>query len=149
MGLPEEAGMTPTVRIELEGEPRGKGRPRFTRQGHASTDAATRNYEAALKLKGREAMRGRAAIKGPLAVVVLAAFAPPASWSKKKRAAALAGAERPDVTPDADNILKALDALNKVVWVDDAQIVRAIIDKVYSARPRLVVDVYLPGGGAP
>lgn len=141
--------MTPAVRIVLEGEPRGKGRPRFTRQGHAYTDEATRNYETALKLRGREAMRGRKALAGPLAVTVLAVFSVPASWSKKKRAAALTGAERPTGACDLDNVAKMLDALNKIVFVDDAQIVRLIADKVYGDRPRLVVDVYLPRGGAP
>lgn len=141
--------MTPAVHIELEGEPRGKGRPRFTRQGHAYTDEATRTYEEALKLKGRAAMRGRDPLTGPLAVTVLAVFGVPASWSKKKRAAALAGTERPTVKPDGDNCLKMLDALNEVVFVDDAQIVRAVVDKIYGDRPRLVVDVYLPSGGSP
>lgn len=138
--------MTPAVHIVLEGEPRGKGRPRFTRTGHVFTDRATRDYETALKLRGREAMRGRKALEGPLTVWVLAVFAVPTSWPKKTRAAALAGAVRPTVVPDGDNLLKVLDALNKVAFVDDAQIVRAIVDKVYGDRPRLEVSIYVPGG---
>ena len=36
--------MSPIV-IEIAGEPRGKGRPRFARSGHTYTPAATRAYE--------------------------------------------------------------------------------------------------------
>lgn len=142
--------MTPAVRIELAGPPKGKGRPRIgkTRGGDAVayTPKETRNYEAALRLMGQSAMRGRAPLEGPLAVVVLAVFPVPLSWSKKDRAAALAGGLRPTGKPDMDNCIKMLDALNGVVWRDDAQLVRAVVDKVYGERPRLVIDVYLPGG---
>lgn len=33
----------------VPGRPRGKGRPRFTRTGHAYTDEATRDYEAHIR----------------------------------------------------------------------------------------------------
>jgi Holliday junction resolvase RusA-like endonuclease len=65
----------------------------------------------------------------------------PQSWSAKKRAAALAGAIRPAKRPDLDNIAKMLDALNEVVWRDDAQVVSGLIEKLYSDRPRLRVEV--------
>lgn len=70
-----------------------------------------------------------------------ARFAIAPSWPKKKRIAALVGALRPATTPDADNLVKCLDGLNGVVWVDDRQIVDAVVRKVYSERPGLTVTV--------
>lgn len=131
-----------SVVVELAGEPKGKGRPRFSRKsGVAYTPAPTRNYEAALRIAGQSAMAGAAPILGPLKVQVLAAFSVPASWSKKKQADAINGVVRPTGRPDLDNVVKMLDALNEVVWKDDAQIVNASIVKRYSDRPRLLIEV--------
>lgn len=131
------------VVIEMPGAPRGKGRARFSRAtGAAYTPAPTRNFEAALKYTALIAMKGAAPIEGPLKVEVLAAFAIPQSWSKKKRALALNYLIRPTGKPDADNILKSAgDALNQVVWRDDAQIVIATIKKIYCTHPRLRIEV--------
>ena len=54
-----------------------------------------------------------------------ATFPVPASWPKSKREAAFAGRLPHIKPPDGDNVLKNIDALNEVVWVDDKQIVRA------------------------
>jgi Holliday junction resolvase RusA-like endonuclease len=132
--------MVSAVRIELAGEPKGKGRPRFRRAtGATYTPHATRQYEAALRYTAQAAMRGRPPLDGALRVRVEACMSVPASWSKKRRAAALAGHIRPTVRPDLDNLAKALDACNGVVFGDDRQIVEAHIAKVYSDRPRLVI----------
>ncbi len=131
-----------SVVIELAGEPKGKGRPRFSRQsGHAYTPQPTRTYEAMLRYAAQVKMAGSAPMEGPLRIEVLAAFPVPQSWSKKKQAAAHAGTVRPTGKPDLDNVLKMLDALNAVVWKDDAQIVVAAITKRYSDRPRLRLEV--------
>lgn len=130
--------------IELAGPPRGKGRGRAvaTRFGaRVFTDDKTRTYEAQLRFAGQQAMGRHAPIEGPLAVAVEARFPVAPSWPKKKRLAALAGALRPTTTPDADNLLKCLDGLNGVVFVDDRQIVDAHIRKIYSDRPGLTVTV--------
>jgi len=140
-----------TVVVEMPGEPRGKGRARFSRaSGVAYTPAATRNFEGSLKYMAQLAMKGAPPIEGPLKVEVLAAFSIPQSWSNKKKAAAMAGLIRPTGKPDADNVLKSAgDALNQVVWRDDAQIVIATIAKRYSDRPRLWITVEpLIGEGA-
>jgi Holliday junction resolvase RusA-like endonuclease len=130
------------VVIELAGEPKGKGRPRFSRKGgFAYTPQPTRNYEAALRYAGQIKMADAAPIEGALKVEVLAAFPVPQSWSKIKQARAYAGTLRPTGRPDLDNVLKMLDGLNGVVWRDDAQIVDARIVKRYSDRPRLRIEV--------
>jgi Holliday junction resolvase RusA-like endonuclease len=133
---------TRPVIIELAGEPKGKGRPRFARRtGHAYTPEKTASYEACLRHEAALVMAGKPPLEGALCAQVNAYFGVPQSWSAKKRAAALAGAIRPTKRPDADNICKMLDGLNSIVFGDDAQIVSAIIEKHYSDRPRLRVDV--------
>ncbi len=141
--------MPDIVHIILAGAPRGKGRPRFravsTKDGRrfnsAYTDAETEKYESALRSRAQDAIGDRAPLTGPLRATIFAAFPVPASWSQKKQRQALAGQIRPVVKPDLDNVYKMLDALNHVVFVDDSQIVEAIIRKVYSDRPRLEVTI--------
>ena len=131
-----------SIVIELAGTPVAKGRPRFSRRtGTAYTPAKTRSYEAQLKFAAESVMQGRPPLQGALRVEVQAMMPVPASWSKKKTAAALTGEIRPTVRPDWENLAKTLDALNQVVWRDDAQIVAGEVHKTYSDRPRLIVKV--------
>jgi Holliday junction resolvase RusA-like endonuclease len=132
------------ITIRLAGEPRGKGRPRIsTRNGFARayTPEKTRNYEAALRMAGQDAMAGRPPLDGAISVVIVAALSIPDSMSKGKRLMALSGSLHPTKKPDADNIFKCLDALNGVVWTDDKNIVRADFMKVYAAEPCLTIQV--------
>ena len=102
----------------------------------------TVKYENLIKLAAGEAMRERAPMTGPVRMVVAAYLIIPQSWSKKKQERASRGEERPAKRPDLDNFLKiALDGCNKIVFVDDAQVVRLEAAKVYSARPRLEIRV--------
>lgn len=131
------------IEITLSGPIRGKGRPRFVRQtGRAYTPAQTVNYEAALRIAAQDAMAGRAPLDGPCELVAVAAFAVPSSWSAKKTAKAIRGEILPTVKPDGDNILKLTDALNGVCFVDDKQIVRAEITKVYAVAPELRLSIH-------
>ncbi len=130
------------VTIRLTGEPEGKGRPRFDRRsGRAYTPASTRSYEAALRLAAQAEMAGRPLMTGALEVLIVAAFPIPKSFSKAKRSDALVGALRPTRKPDADNLLKGIDALNGVVWEDDAQVTDATVKKIYAERPELTIQV--------
>jgi Holliday junction resolvase RusA-like endonuclease len=131
--------------IEIAGEPRGKGRPRFTRQGHAYTPAATRSYESVIRFAAQEEMNGAPPLEGALAVVVTATFPVPSSWSMRKRAAALSGSLPHIKTPDVDNLLKVVDALNQVCWLDDKQITCASVIKQYGERPSLRIEILLRG----
>lgn len=128
--------------IEHIGVPKGKGRPRFSRKsGVPYTPAKTRSYEADLCKTARKVMGKRALLQGPLHVRCLAAFPIMPSWTKRKKEAARIGDELPTKKPDADNILKMLDALNGVVWNDDCQIVKAEIEKYYAEQPLFRIEV--------
>ena len=49
---------------------------------------------------------------------------------------------RPTKKPDMDNILKIIaDALNKVAYYDDKQIVECSIKKYYSNAPKVIVEI--------
>lgn len=130
------------VYIWLAGTVRGKGRPRFVRaSGRAYTPAQTVSYESALRLMAQMAMDGRPLFTGPVAITVVANFDIPKSYTNKARQAALTQRSKPVKKPDIDNIAKCLDALNGVVWRDDAQITDAVIRKRFSTDPGLAIEV--------
>lgn len=64
------------------------------------------------------------------------------SLSKIERARRLSGEHRPTVKPDLDNYIKStLDALNGILWTDDARIVDLHAHKYYSDRPKIEITV--------
>lgn len=96
------------------------------------------DYMAVVKLFASQAMAGRKPLEGPVRVIVEAEYLPPASWSQKKQAAAAWKTSK----PDADNLYKLVaDAINGVVFVDDAQVADVRITKTYAGVSRLVVIV--------
>jgi len=129
--------------LTIPGVPRGKGRPRFVKAtGRAYTPADTLSYEGVIRHEAALEMRGEPPIDGPLSIAVTAVLPIPASWSRKKREAAIAGALWPTGRPDADNYLKAAcDALNSIVYRDDSQLVRMEASKCYGVSPRLSITV--------
>lgn len=107
-----------------------------------ATPAKTVNYENLVKMKAEEAMAGKPLLQGPCQVVIGLFCQVPASWSQKKRAAALAGDVLPTTKPDADNCVKAIfDGMNGVVWRDDVQAVDLKVSKRYAVTPGVVVGV--------
>jgi Holliday junction resolvase RusA-like endonuclease len=104
-------------------------------------DPDTAAYEATLAQAAKLFMRGKAPSARPL-VLLVHAFKPiPPSWSNRDRDLALAGGILPTSRPDGDNYLKIVDALNGIVWIDDAQVVDGRVIKRYSARPALRIEV--------
>jgi Holliday junction resolvase RusA-like endonuclease len=145
----------PLVSIVLGGAPMGKKRhrarvviPKKGRpwvQTYPDPDGVA--YEADLAAAGREAMAAAGLVPdpfdGPLTVFVEAFVPIPESWSLKKKAAAAAGDISPTSKPDGDNYAKiAGDALNKICWIDDSQIIMWQVLKQYSDFPRLRISVW-------
>ena len=139
--------MSAPIIITLPGQPRGKERPRAG-SGGFYTPSPTRAYEADLKLMARVAMRGRDRLEGPLKVLVIGTMQVPRSWPVNLRAGALDNLSWPTVRPDWDNIGKTTDALNGVVWGDDAQVIDGRVIKAYGAEPGVRVIVRLLDGDA-
>lgn len=64
------------------------------------------------------------------------------SISKKERERRLSHKKRPDKKPDIDNLQKSLlDALNGIVWDDDAKITHIEAWKFYSEKPRTEIEI--------
>jgi Holliday junction resolvase RusA-like endonuclease len=130
------------VVFTVPGAPRGKERPRATRQGRVYTPEKTVNAEALIKLLAGDAMNGRPLLEGALEMLVEFVLPIPASFSKIKRAQAIAGTLAPLSKPDIDNGAKLVaDALNGVVYKDDAAIVRMALVKRYGEVPATIVEV--------
>ena len=74
--------------IEVQGTPVGKGRPRFTRDGHAYTPDTTRDFEARIKWKAKTVeKRGKQRLKKIASVEVVERLqqqSQPAAVVKKK-----------------------------------------------------------------
>ena len=132
-----------SVTIFMDGQPIGKGRPRFTRIGRVYTPEKTRKFEHKLAAIASNYMmlHQLEPTDRPCSMVIEARFEIPKSWSKKKRLAA----ERNEIfpgRPDIDNVAKiALDSLNGVVFEDDDQVYDLFVDKRYSLEPHLMITV--------
>ncbi len=127
----------------VPGEPRGKGRPRFSKTGHTYTDSETKAYENKITAYYRKAHGASKVPDTAFVSVDVVAYLP---IPKSATQAQLAGMEGktilPSRKPDVDNILKAvLDALNGVAYKDDARVHRTSCAKFYAAEPRLEVTI--------
>jgi Holliday junction resolvase RusA-like endonuclease len=132
-----------SVSFYVHATPKGKGRPRFSRDRwgrvYTRTPEDTRIFEdrvvtAYLEQVGATRQRPYFPKGVPLALSAEICFAPPESASKKKKLEMISGAIRPTKRPDADNVLKAIaDSLNGLAYHDDAQVVEMQATKVYDA----------------
>jgi Holliday junction resolvase RusA-like endonuclease len=112
------------IEFTVAGEPKSKGRPRFSKHGHAYTPKTTRDAEAVVLQAWQDS--GGQKLNGP--VVMECVFY---LGSKRRK--------------DLDNVGKlVMDALNKHAFDDDDQVVRIVWGKVFTSpdEARSVVRVY-------
>lgn len=138
--------MSNVIKFTVPGAPVGKGRPKVSTRGgkfaKMYTPEKTANYETMVALAAQQAMVGRTLLSGPVEVQMAILLPIPASWSKKKQAAAIAGQVYPTKKPDADNVVKAIfDGINGVVWNDDVQACDIVVRKRYAETPGVEVLV--------
>lgn len=137
--------MNGPVVIELPGPPVAWARTRVNIAGRSRkffTPKDQRDYASALQWEAKSAMKGRALLTGALSINVTARLPIPPSWTKKKQEAARAGSILPTSKPDYDNFAKlAGDALNCIVYRDDAQICDGRVVKVYATNPSLRIEI--------
>jgi len=96
----QRANAAQPITVVIDGTAVAKGRPRITRRSFAYTPAKTRAYEAHGRLAAQLAMGARAPIAAPVRMVALVELPIPASWSGKRRTAAITGDIRPTSRPD-------------------------------------------------
>lgn len=133
--------------FEVPGLPRGKGRHRsFVQKGrvvHAS-DQKTESYEAQVKWFARQAM-GAMGIQEPLTGPLwlrVTSFHPPNAAQRKAIEQNPHAEHFCTVKPDFDNIAKVIsDALNGLVYRDDAVIADGQVVKRLGFNARIVVSV--------
>lgn len=161
--------MDQMVVVVLEGDPRGKGRPKFASRGsfvQVYTDKETQDYEQliqeeVLRLIGGEVMvhntkqikrrtfieayndmGGKPLFSCPVRLEMEIRHPLRVSWTKKKTAGALNGEIAATIKPDIDNVLKIwCDAFNHCMWKDDTQVVRCTVDKMFAEEPSVLVRV--------
>lgn len=139
------------ISFTIMGEPTGKGRPKFSRQGNfvkAYTPEKTEKYEHWVKLSYIEKYGNKKSFAddAPLYVYIDAYYNIPKSVSKKKAAMMMRGDILPTKKPDCDNIIKIiLDALNGLAYKDDQQVAKVSVAKryVYSTDSDARVEVYI------
>lgn len=130
--------MMPTIIIPGECVP--KGRPRFTRSGHAYTPKKTKDYEKLVQQYIK--LQRITPTDKPVKVEIVIYKSVPKSWSKKKKQEALDGIILPIVKPDLDNYLKSiLDASNGLLYADDNQIIDIVASKRYASMPYVEISL--------
>lgn len=124
--------------IRVPGEPCAQGRPKAAliaghirvydpQKSRSWKGAAQVHYQAALAHAGLTAP----AFHGALELRVFAVFTCPKSQFRKQPVARRPKAGR----PDPDNLAKAcMDSGNGLLWDDDAQIARLVVEKVVGAQ---------------
>lgn len=129
------------INFVVHGSPKGKGRPRFTKNGHVYTPAETAQYETLVGMSYRNSARGYK-FTSPVRVTIRAYHRPPKGKSKKVVEDMMNNHILPTKKPDADNVAKiVLDALNKVAWEDDTQVVEMMVIKRYAEEPMVAVTI--------
>lgn len=110
------------VSFIVYGQPQGKARPRFTKQGHIYTPAKTADYERNIRQSYIAAANGFTCEENALSISIVA-YMQRAKSNKRKYAT---------TKPDIDNIAKiVLDGLNGVAFKDDKQVTSIKATKVY------------------
>ena len=113
-------------------EPKPKGRPRFTRTGHAYTPKTTHDYEKLI----REHYKENTTDFYDCAIhIKLIFYMPiPKSTTKKQKALIESGAVKYTKKPDLDNMIKSVtDAILGVAYEDDSLITKITAEKKYSS----------------
>lgn len=114
------------IRIEIDGEPIPAARPRISGK-RCYQPKRNVEYRQRVQMAASAAMKGAAPLEGSISATIRL-------YRKIKRTARIFG--------DVDNHLKALfDGLNQIVFVDDAQIVRCVVEKFSDTRPRVEIEV--------
>ena len=133
------------IKLILPIEPVAQARPRARRFGKGIRlydPTTTATFKKQLRALATE-MYHDAPVEGEIYLKVAFYRKIQKSISKKEHDRRASGAHRPIVKADLSNYLKSFeDALNGVLWKDDSMIVHEEIDKYYSDKPRIEVEIY-------
>jgi len=133
------------IRFTVYGEPVAQGRPKAAVvKGRAIVydPKKSRDFKRDVKAVAQAHVPERL-LTGALILVAKIYRPVPKSFSKKKRAAALAGEVLPITKPDLKNYVAGIeDSLEKVIYENDSQIVGyGDTGKFYGDPPRVEVEI--------
>ena len=150
--------MAKLVNFTIDGEPIGKGRPRFSTYNgfvRTHTPKETMNYETKVVFSYRSNNDGMAFEPNDMihAKIVAYYLIPKGHYRFHKKTNTtdldpkgqemLSGRLLPTKKPDCDNIAKiVLDALNGIAYHDDSQVVELMVQKRYSESARVEVTLW-------
>lgn len=130
------------ISIFVPGEPVAKARPGRNKHGFRYKPTKGRKYEQSIAELVKLQMITRNPTKSPVSLDLVLLFEIPKSWPNWKREAAQSQQIAHTSKPDADNVVKSIkDALNKIVYEDDAQVTDIKVLKLYSDSPGVLIDV--------
>lgn len=128
--------------VVIYGKPQGKGRPRFTMQGHAYTPERTVQYEKLIRDEYVKQCGVHHGDTAPLSMDITISYAPPRAATKKMREEMLSGKLLPTKKPDIDNVVKAVaDAVQGIAYRDDVQIVEVTARKRYAEKDSVMFAI--------
>lgn len=120
-----------------------KARPRLSKFGGAYTPTKTKNFEYLVKFAYYDKYEKEEMIRNtPIELEIHAYFTPTATESKSTKKYEQTLRKNYTKKPDIDNIAKAiLDALNKLAYDDDKNIISLKITKSYNNVAKTVVTI--------
>ena len=122
------------IEFTVDMAPTGKARPRMGRFG-MYTPKKTHDAEDIITYAAQQRMGGCSPTTDNVVMMVVVIFPIPQSYRGKKRSMAESGRLLPGKKPDIDNLVKlAADAMNGIVYVDDAQVCRLVAEKKCGRR---------------
>ena len=107
------------------------------------TPAKTKNAEKEIAVAYINKF-GKTLLKGALEMKVICEYQVPKSYTKKKKSLAKDGLLPKLTSPDVDNLSKTvLDALNKIAYEDDKQVISLLSEKRYAVddKPRVLIEI--------
>lgn len=127
----------------VQGQPKGKARPRATRQGHMYNPPENKVYEKQVADSYLEKYAGEPMATGCIHIEICVTMTIPKSATKKHREELLKAP--PLKKPDLDNVAKIImDGLNRVAYEDDVQITALTVYRTWGDEPQ--VEVWILGG---
>lgn len=142
------------LRIDIPGLPLGQSRPRSAvKDNHVTVykESKSEDYESHIGMLVRKAAKENKVRLGlttkdvpqGFAVIIVAYFEVPKSYSEKRRVAALLGKEGKNSKPDIDNIAKSvLDGISRSgLWNDDAQVRNVNAMKFWGEEAHCKVEI--------
>ena len=129
--------------FEVPGKITGKGRPRVnTNTGIAYTPTKTRDYEELIQQYFLLNYSRNKPFENRVSIKIIAYFGLPKTANKKEQEEMLNSNISPTKKPDIDNIAKiVLDGLNGLAFIDDLQVTKIELEKVYSKEEKIYVKI--------